>query len=83
MIKGKLFRTRSIKPGIKAPVDMVASSGGDQAQAVEGFLQVLDQVDQYRGRFQDHPVFGRLTDDQWRRFHLIHISHHLSFLTPR
>ncbi len=29
-----------------------------------------------------HPIFGRLTRDQWRRFHLHHAAHHLSFVTP-
>ncbi|MCP4245865.1 MAG: DUF1569 domain-containing protein [bacterium] len=29
-----------------------------------------------------HPIFGRLTQEQWRRFHLIHAAHHLSFAVP-
>ena len=29
-----------------------------------------------------HPIFGLLTQDQWRRFHLIHAAHHLSFVIP-
>jgi len=29
-----------------------------------------------------HPIFGPLTQDQWRRFHLIHAAHHLSFVLP-
>lgn len=29
-----------------------------------------------------HPIFGRLTADQWRRFHLHHAAHHLSFVIP-
>lgn len=29
-----------------------------------------------------HPIFGRLTQAQWHRFHLIHAEHHLSFVVP-
>jgi len=29
-----------------------------------------------------HPIFGHLTADQWRRFHLNHAAHHLSFVLP-
>jgi len=62
---------------------MVASTGIDEAQAVAKFQQQVEQIDQYRGAFQPHPVFGSLSNDQWRQFHLIHISHHLSFLIPK
>lgn len=31
----------------------------------------------------DHPVFGRVTADEWRRFHAWHAAHHLSFLLPK
>ena len=34
------------------------------------------------GNFKSHPIFGRLTRDQWDQFHTIHCMHHLSFLTP-
>ena len=29
-----------------------------------------------------HPIFGPLSQDQWRRFHLYHAAHHLSFVLP-
>jgi hypothetical protein len=29
-----------------------------------------------------HPIFGRLTAEQWRQFHLHHAAHHLSFVIP-
>ena len=31
----------------------------------------------------NHPVFGRITKDEWRRFHAWHAAHHLSFLLPK
>ncbi|MHC4063903.1 MAG: DUF1569 domain-containing protein [Planctomycetota bacterium] len=29
-----------------------------------------------------HPIFGRLSQGQWRRFHIYHAAHHLSFVVP-
>ena len=81
--KKKFFRTRAIRPGLKAPADMVAKPGQDEAEAVSQFKQMVDRVDQFPGPFQTHPFFGRLTDDEWRQFHLIHISHHFSFVAPK
>lgn len=31
----------------------------------------------------NHPVFGRLSQEEWLRFHAWHAAHHLSFLLPR
>lgn len=30
-----------------------------------------------------HPIFGHLTQQQWKRFHLHHAAHHLSFIVPQ
>ena len=30
----------------------------------------------------EHPIFGRLSQRQWRLFHLHHAAHHLSFVIP-
>ena len=30
----------------------------------------------------NHPVFGKVTLDQWRTFHAWHAAHHFSFLIP-
>lgn len=29
-----------------------------------------------------HPIFGRLSQGQWRQFHLHHAAHHLGFVIP-
>jgi hypothetical protein len=29
-----------------------------------------------------HPIFGSLSQEQWRKFHLHHAAHHLSFVIP-
>ena len=31
----------------------------------------------------EHPVFGKVSPDEWRKFHAWHAAHHFSFLLPR
>ena len=81
--KKKFFQSRSIKPGLKAPPDMMMEPGQDEVEAVEQFKTMIDRVDQFRGPFQMHPFFDQLTNEEWRQFHLIHASHHFSFIAPR
>lgn len=83
MIKGKMFRTRKINAGYKAPEGFTVDAETDEKLAVDRFLQVADRVKNRRGGFHNHPVFDQLTDDQWHQFHLIHGSLHLSFLIPK
>lgn len=82
-IRGGLFRSRKIKPGIKAMDGFVVAPGTDEEQAVNQFLQMIDRVKDHHGGFHLHPFFGKLTVDQWHQFHLIHAAHHLSFLVPK
>jgi hypothetical protein len=79
----RLTKTRKIKAGINAPLGFVFEPGDDQVSAVDQFQQALTRVKQHQGDFQPHPIFGRLTPEQIRQFHLIHSAHHLSFLIPR
>lgn len=84
-IKKKIYGKRTMKTGMKAPPDMVVSpgQGEDEIKAVEQFNQMVDQIEQCHNQFATHPFFGQVTDEEWRQFHLIHSSHHLSFVTPR
>lgn len=82
-IRRGLFRSRKIKPGIKAPGGFVVDPGTDETQAVDRFLQMIDRVKGHRGDFQIHPVFEKMSHEQWHQFHLIHAAHHLSFLVPK
>jgi hypothetical protein len=37
----------------------------------------------FSGRFDEHPLLGRLSPSQWERFHCLHCAHHLSFAVPK
>lgn len=81
-MKGSFFKSRKIRAGLPAP-DSFVFDPVDEDKAVGSFLDTLERVKQNREWRHLHPVFERLTDDQWCQFHLIHAAHHLSFLIPR
>lgn len=82
-LKRRLFRIRQIKGGLPRPSSMEPRSVGDQQRAVDSFLQTLERTKNHTGGFNYHPLFDRLSDEEWRQFHLIYCSHHLSFLIPK
>ncbi|MGB7158710.1 MAG: DUF1569 domain-containing protein [Tepidisphaeraceae bacterium] len=51
--------------------------------AVSHCIATIREVRDHAGAFHPSPLFGRLSPRQWRRMHLIHAAHHLSFLVPR
>jgi len=79
----KTMRTRSIKAGYKAPPQFIPSPDVEDHHSVETFKQVVERYQSFSGPYPEHPAFGRLDSEQWRDFHLIHASHHLSFLVPK
>jgi len=84
-VKGRILRTRSIRAGLPAPDQFVfapASDPADEAQAVEDLAVAVQRVEQNRGRYHPHPIFGCITDEQWLDFHAIHAAHHLRMLIP-
>jgi len=83
MVRGSFFRTRKIKPGLKAPSGTLFESAGDDAAAVAQFKATIERFRGFGPINVAHPFMGQLTTDQWHDFHLIHASHHLSFLVPK
>ncbi len=81
-MKKSFFAKRHIKAGLKAPAPMVPEPGHDPAAAIQAMHDAADRVKNHRGEFKPHPVFGRLTHQQWQDFLTIHAMHHLSFLLP-
>ena len=86
-MKKKIYRTRTLNPGLPAPADSVPAPGatGDrdaQAKAVQEFATAVDRLKNHAGALQIHPVFGRISREEWLEFHTIHAMHHLTFLVP-
>jgi len=74
-----LFR-RKMPAGVKAPVGLIPESTPADAPAVAKLLADIDRYTQFNQPLKPSPLFGHLTRDEWDQIHLIHASHHLSFL---
>lgn len=55
----------------------------DDDAAIAETLELLRQLCNRTESLHPSPLFGELDLDTWRRLHLLHIGHHLGFLTPR
>jgi len=81
-VKRSVLQTRKIRPGNPIPPEQVPGPS-DEYSAVAILATTVDRYKAHRGGLHKHPVFGRLTHGEWREIHIIHGSHHLSFLLPR
>lgn len=76
--------TRGMSAGFKLPKTVesrffpAASSARD---ALEKFRAAVSRVREEQ-MTAIHPVFGRITHDEWLQFHLRHAEMHLSFAIP-
>jgi len=83
LIKRRFFRNK-MSPGFKLPKDVEVGFFPVTASPQEA----LEELRAVVGRTQDermtarHPVFGRLTHDEWTQLHLRHAELHLSFAVP-
>ncbi len=82
LLKPLVLRTHWIPAGIRAPRPLVPQRSQAEPAAVEALTEMLHRVRNHPGPFQPNPLLGRISNAQWRRVHLVHSSHHLSFLVP-
>lgn len=79
-----MFRTRSMPSGIKLPVASLAPGTNlddrAEAEALRASIRVFLATD---GPYTAHPIFGPLSEEEWRQLHAIHAAHHLGFLKPK
>ncbi|TWT50767.1 hypothetical protein Pla22_35100 [Rubripirellula amarantea] len=66
--------------GIRTAPRFVPPEGLDDTAEVLALAQSIERYQLHRERLHPHPGFGRLSPDQFDRFHAAHASHHLSFL---
>ena len=77
-----ILLSRWIPAGVKLP-EAVLPKSEDDPKAVGRLTRALEAMEKHQGVWSAHPFFGRMTDRQWRAYHLVHAAHHLSFLVPR
>ena len=79
----KILRIRKLPPGFQLPQSEVPPAGGDASACVESLRRSIERFENHRGEMAAHPFFGPQPREIWRRLHLIHVAHHLSYLVPR
>lgn len=82
ILKPLVLWTHWLPAGARAPQALVPLRSLQEPGAVEAAIEMLHRVRNHPGRFAPSPLFGQMSNSQWRRIHLIHASHHLSFLVP-
>jgi hypothetical protein len=82
-LKGRVMN-KGMSPGFKLPREVETRAfpvAASPLVALEMLRSAVGRLRQERMTVR-HPVFGRLTHEEWIRFHLRHAELHLSFAVP-
>jgi hypothetical protein len=78
-----LLKTKCMPENFKVPIPiLIPKSGLDDRAEAESLRATIRHFLSAEGPFRTHPIFGDLSDEEWRQFHAIHCAHHLSFAVP-
>jgi hypothetical protein len=87
-VAARLLKNRLINnpmpPGIKLPsrgAEMMMPAQTSTEDGLAALHAAVSRLDQECKR-SEHPVFGKLTPEEWNKVHLAHASLHMSFLIP-
>lgn len=83
VIKKRLFKTRQMPEKKPAPPQLVPKEGSDATRSLKRLRSGIERIRKHEGSFPKHPFLGKLTNEEWVQFQLIHAAHHLSFQIPK
>ena len=80
----RMMDGKPIRLSVKAdPYFLPNEVGSDSEADIAEYEQLVSQVmADETDLIPNHPVFGKVSKDEWRKFHAWHAAHHLSFLVP-
>jgi len=85
---GPFFKGRILKNGMSAGTKLPKNVEVSLYPAVDSPQEALEKLRAAVGRLRNekmtapHPVFGKVTPEEWLQFHLRHSELHLSFALP-
>lgn len=82
LVYRRIVKTRRFPTGVSIPKPFVPEMGCDAAGAIGQLRETVRSANAFAGPLKRHPLFGRITVDEWRELMVIHAQHHLSFLVP-
>jgi hypothetical protein len=71
-----------IPEGISVPPGYLPQPNSEFEKEADALRQAVERFCAHGGSFDEHPLMGRLSAEQWERFHRLHCAHHLSFAIP-
>ena len=80
--KRLVLETGVLPQGITPPPGMLPESVGSDREEAEGLRRAIAYYLASPGPAITHRILGPLTREEWDRFELIHMAHHLSFAVP-
>ncbi|MGE5755043.1 MAG: DUF1569 domain-containing protein [Planctomycetaceae bacterium] len=80
--KRKVLRAGRMGEGVKVPEAYLPKPGLDARAEAEALRAALRLYAAHSDPLAEHPLFGRMSRDEWNRLHCIHCAHHLSFVHP-
>ncbi len=82
LMKRRVFGRGRMPEGVKLPEKYAPKPGLDARAEAEALRAAIGLFAAHTGPPTVHPLFGRLTAEEWRRFHCIHAAHHLGYVVP-
>lgn len=76
----KILKSGVMRSGYPNPHTPKTREEGDILSSIQKLRSIIEEFQNHRGNFAMHPIFDKLTKEQWMQLHLIHFSMHLSFL---
>jgi hypothetical protein len=80
--KREMLESGVLPGGIAAPPGVLPEAVGGEREEAEGLRAAIAYYRDSSGPAIPHRILGPLTREEWDRFELIHLAHHLSFAVP-
>jgi len=80
--KRRMLESGVLPAGIDAPPGVLPEGAGGERDEAEGLRAAIAYYRASPGPAIPHRIFGPLTREEWDRFELAHLAHHLSFAVP-
>lgn len=80
--KRRMLESGVLPGSIDAPPGAVPETARGEREEAENLRAAIAYYRASPGPAIAHRIFGPLTRDEWDRFELVHLAHHLSFAVP-
>ncbi|MEM9941482.1 MAG: DUF1569 domain-containing protein [Planctomycetota bacterium] len=69
--------------GLQTAPSLVPPDGLDDDQEFQAFESCVGSFVRHTGPLYPHPAFGKMSHEEFGKFHVAHCIHHLRFLIPK